>query len=102
MTVSSNDFIARSIAALQQPDALRTRNALGAHMPRMRSAAVDEFGDFEALREHVAEIRQHALDHLDHYLPRFEQEAIDNGNEVHYARTCLLYTSDAADDPTLV
>jgi len=87
VTVSSNDFIAQSVAALQEPERLRTRNALGKHMPAMRTMAVDEFGDFQSLREHVASIRQHALDNLDYYLPQFEQQAIDNGNQVHYART---------------
>jgi len=87
VTVSSNDFIAQSIAALQEPERLRTRNALGKHLPAVRTRAVDEFGDFQGLRDHVASVRQHALDNLDYYLPQFEQQAIDNGNQVHYART---------------
>ena len=61
MTISSNDFIAQSVAALQEAERLRTRKALGKHMPALRTRAVEEFGDFEGLREHVANVRQHAF-----------------------------------------
>ena len=51
----------------------------------MRDAAVAEFGPYEALRQHVKRVRQHSLDNLDYYLARFELEATNNGNQVHYA-----------------
>ncbi|MCB1731247.1 MAG: lactate utilization protein, partial [Halieaceae bacterium] len=51
----------------------------------MRDAAMGSFGQFEELRDHVRQVRQHSLDHLDHYLAQFEQQAVENGNRVHFA-----------------
>lgn len=46
-----------------------------------------ELPDVQALREHAQGLRRHALDHLDHYLERFEENAVENGIRVHWAAT---------------
>jgi len=56
-------------------------------MPLVRDAAMDDFGQFEELRQHVKQLRRHSLENLDHYLTQFEQEAVQNGNRVHFAET---------------
>ncbi len=43
--------------------------------------------DPEALRKLAAEIRQHALDHLDDYLDQAERNLKSNGVQVHWAET---------------
>ncbi|MCB1710483.1 MAG: lactate utilization protein, partial [Halioglobus sp.] len=53
--------------------------------PIIRDAAMNSFGHFEELRQHVKQVKQHTLTHLDHYLARFEQQALHNGNHVHFA-----------------
>jgi len=73
-------------ASLQETDKVQRRDMLGLFMPMVRSAAVDQFDKFEALRQHVKSIKQHSLDNLHHYLTRFESEALNNGNQVHFAR----------------
>ncbi len=81
------DFLDQASAAMAQPERRKTMDMLGLLMPLMRGQAVADFGDFEGLRQHVRAIRQHTLDNLDHYLPKFEQEALSNGNRVHFARS---------------
>ncbi len=87
MQVSSNSFIEQASEALHKPHQVQTRDLLGAFLPPVRNNAVEAFGDFQALRDHVERIRQHSLNNLDHYLARFEHEALENGNRLHYARS---------------
>lgn len=87
MELRSNEFLNLASQALAEPERARNREALGLYLPQMRSQAVDAFGDFEALRDAVREIRQHALDNLDHYLGSFVDAAEENGSSVHFARS---------------
>ena len=85
MELHSESFLENAGDALKDTGAAERRDAIGVFAPLLRSAAVDAFEGFDALREHVKHIRQHSLDNLAHYLGRFEQEAVANGNRVHYA-----------------
>ncbi|TVS15829.1 MAG: iron-sulfur cluster-binding protein [Gammaproteobacteria bacterium] len=51
----------------------------------MRSAAVDRLPEFDRLRDEAAAIRDHTLNHLDHYLLRFEAAVKERGGHVHFA-----------------
>lgn len=85
MELKSQHFKEASVAALQDQAEVQRRDLMALFAPLLRQAAMDEFGSFEALRQHVKRIRQHALDNLDYYLARFELEATNNGNQVHFA-----------------
>ncbi len=85
MEQHSHSFIDNASEALGDTARVQRRDLLGAFMPLVRNAAVEKFGNFEALRQHVKRIRQHSIDNLDHYLARFEQEALHNGNQLHFA-----------------
>jgi L-lactate dehydrogenase complex protein LldF len=68
----------------------RVRNAvtagtLATHRNRRRIFGED-YADSDALRAAGAAIRQHALDHLDEYLPAAEAALVAHGVRVHYAR----------------
>lgn len=82
---SSRTFKNNVRVSLNETDRVKRRDALGLFMPMIRDAAVNNFEGFEALRQHVKGIRQHALDNLHHYLSQFIQEAERNGNKVHFA-----------------
>ncbi len=41
--------------------------------------------DFDSLRQYARQIKDHTLDHLDHYLLRFEAQAKAQGTVVHWA-----------------
>jgi L-lactate dehydrogenase complex protein LldF len=86
LKIQSTDFLKAADLALQNSEHTSIRDEFGLSTPPKRSKAVEEFGDFQALRDHVKRIRQHSLDNLDHYLSQFEAEALNNGNSVHFAR----------------
>jgi L-lactate dehydrogenase complex protein LldF len=50
-----------------------------------RAKVVAEMPDWQQLREAGSAIRQHALDHLDEYLPQFEAACTAAGGRVHWA-----------------
>lgn len=85
MKQTSDTFLDNASAALKDTDRAQRRDKMALFMPRARDAAMDDFGQFEELRQHVKQLRQHSLEHLDHYLTKFEQEAVQNGNRVHFA-----------------
>ena len=85
MKQTSNTFLDNAHVALQDADKAQRRDIMALFTPLVRNAAMESFGHFEALRAHVKQVKQHSLEHLDHYLARFEQEALHNGNHVHFA-----------------
>ncbi len=85
MKQTSHTFLDNAHTALQDRDKAARRDFMALFTPLIRNAAMDDFGHFEELRQHVKEVRQHTLDNLDHYLTRFEREALHNGNHVHFA-----------------
>ena len=54
-------------------------------MPVIRNAALGQL-DFPAVRVRAAEIRDEALNRLDHYLEEFEANVMAMGGHVHWAR----------------
>ena len=86
MELHSNAFLERAAEAMAQPERARNRETLGRFIPPLRTNAVEAFGDFEGLREALRAVRQHSLDHLDHYLQEFTDNAERNGCQVHFAR----------------
>ena len=43
--------------------------------------------EFDDLRDRARRIKDHTLEHLDHYLERFEEEVIASGGQVHWAQS---------------
>ena len=86
MELRSDNFLNNASEALQNGGQAERRDVMALFAPLIRSAAVDQFDNFEALRKHMKRVRQHSLDNLDHYLAEFEQQAVHNGNHVHFAR----------------
>lgn len=67
-------------------DAARVRHDAAVWQLRVkRDAAAQAVPDFEALRTRAAAIKDHALDHLDVLLERFETNAHAAGARVHWA-----------------
>jgi L-lactate dehydrogenase complex protein LldF len=85
MEMNSQAFLENAREALGDPEKAKRRDVLAAFTPMVRNAAMESFGKFEPLRQHLRRVRQHTLDNLDHYLDLFEKEALSNGNHVHYA-----------------
>ncbi|MEQ9394475.1 lactate utilization protein B [Haliea sp.] len=87
MKITSSEFMQHADAALADTDKAQRRDLLGLFMPLARDAAAARYGDFEALRAHLKQVRRHTMAHLEHYLTRFEETALRNGNQVHFAAT---------------
>jgi L-lactate dehydrogenase complex protein LldF len=85
MEFTSSAFLKNASEALADPGQVQRRDLMALFTPLMRDAAMASFGKYEDQRQHLRRVRQHTLDHLDHYLERFEQEALRNGNQVHFA-----------------
>jgi L-lactate dehydrogenase complex protein LldF len=86
LKLESAHFLDRATEALQQEDKVQRRDLLGLFIADATQTAVDKFEKFGDLRHHVKQVRQHTLDNLDHYLLKFEREAVKNGSQVHFAR----------------
>ena len=86
MALRSDSFLDNASEALKNPEQVQRRDVMALFAPLIRNAAIESFEGFDSLRHHVKQVRQHSLDHLDHYLGQFEQEAVRNGNQVHFAR----------------
>ncbi|RLQ22667.1 iron-sulfur cluster-binding protein [Seongchinamella sediminis] len=97
MELQSQHFHSKTLDALADKAGSAQRDAMALFTPIVRNAAVQQFGDFEALRRHVKRLRQHTLDNLDYYLARFELEACNNGSQVHYADSATELNSIVLD-----
>ncbi len=86
MEQRSQTFLDNASDALANTPQAQRRDMMALFAPLMRNAGIAQLDDFDALRQHVKRVRQHALGHLDHYLGEFEREAVQNGNQVHFAR----------------
>ena len=86
MELRSETFLENASEALRDSARAERRDAIALFAPLLRRAAVEAFAGFDDLRKHVKRVRRHTLDNLAHYLTRFEQEAVHNGNRVHFAR----------------
>ena len=51
-----------------------------------RQDAIDALPEFEAIRDAARDIKNHVLANLDGYLELYEQQVIENGGQVHWAR----------------
>jgi L-lactate dehydrogenase complex protein LldF len=52
-----------------------------------RAAVAAKLPEFEDLRDSARDIKNHALEHLDLYLERYEEKVTSVGGHVHWART---------------
>jgi len=83
----SGSFIARSSAALEDRKLQSALDRARSGFVAKRQAAIDACEDFPALRRRARQARDRALDHLAHYLERFERNLTAAGGRVHWAET---------------
>ncbi len=97
MEQRSDTFLDNASEALKNVEQAKRRDIIATFAPLMRSAAIEGFDEFDTLRQHVKRVREHALDHLEYYLGQFEQQAVQNGNHVHFARNSDEFNSVVLD-----
>ena len=74
-------------AALEDGTLQRALGKLQSEFRTDRAAMLARLPEFDALRDQAVAIKNHALDHLDHYLQQFEENVQASGGKVHWCRT---------------
>lgn len=86
MSHDSLQFQEKAHIALANHDLQERMGFFGVMLPALREAAMDRMGHFEELRHHYKQVKDHTLEHLDHYLKEYEEQVILQGGHVHWAR----------------
>jgi len=86
MHLKSENFTANAEAAVADAALQRRLRVLDTFTLR-RAAAFAELPDGDALRDRARAIKEHTINHLDHYLVQLEQSVERLGGHVHWART---------------
>ena len=86
MDIRSHEFQPRAIAALHDASLQQALDKARDGFVAKRAVQVAELSEFEALREAAKTLKDHILDHLDHYLERYEAAVVAAGGQVHWAR----------------
>ncbi len=87
MQIQSPDFKRRAAAALLDPKLQAALDRAGGGFVDARAKILERVTDFEGLRETGKDIKAHALEHLDYYLERYEEQVTRHGGQVHWAKT---------------
>ena len=87
MQTTSPAFKQNARRALDDAQLQETFGLVRGNFAKKRQDAVDALPEFEALREHARDIKNHTLAHLDLYLEAYEEKVVESGGVVHYAET---------------
>ncbi|WP_223420989.1 lactate utilization protein B [Tateyamaria pelophila] len=78
------DHVARALTDDNLKVALTRTTGL---LQTRRKQVIDEYAEYGEARKRAQAIKEHTLNHLDHYLEMFEANATANGAVVHWAQT---------------
>ena len=87
MTPTIRDFKERSREALSDDQLRRALGNMKHGFQDKRARTIAKLPEFDALRDHARDVKNHVLDNLDIYLERFESRVTESGGQVHWART---------------
>lgn len=85
-TITSDRFIANSVAALKDTNLQTALDRARDGFINKRLKAISQLDNYEELRERGATIKKHSLQYLGHYLEEFEIQAQAQGAQVHWAK----------------
>ena len=97
MKQESDRFLEKAHQALANPALQKNMAAQAFALPLVRAAAIDQLGNFDALRDHLKQVRDHTLANLDHYLRSFEEQVLLRGGHVHWAADAAAMNQIVAD-----
>ena len=80
------EFQDRAKQALQDASLQRALAKARGGFVDHRQEAIDALPEFDAIRDAARDIKNHVLANLDGYLELYEQQVIENGGQVHWAR----------------
>ena len=85
--ITSPNFKQNSKKALADTDLQVALRHVRTGFIENRVNAAKDLPEFERLRDHAREIKNHTLEHLDLYLEAYEKKVIESGGKVHWAET---------------
>ena len=89
MKFKPSAFKPNAITALQNKNLMQALAHAKDGFIVKRKKAINDLPQFEQLKTNAYQIKEHTLDHLEHYLELFEQQVINSGGVVHWATTPL-------------
>ena len=87
MQPTSHAFKENARVALDDVQLQRALGNIKSGFIKKRAKAVDRLPEFERLREHATEIKNHTLANLDFYLERYEGQVTAQGGQVHWCQS---------------
>ncbi|MGF0537164.1 LutB/LldF family L-lactate oxidation iron-sulfur protein [Agrobacterium sp. ES01] len=87
MEFTSPSFKANAVNALNDPQLQKALKNVEVGFIEKRAKAAAALDEFDELRNRGRDIKNHTLDHLDHYLEAYEQKVTASGGHVHWAET---------------
>ncbi|AUN95842.1 LutB/LldF family L-lactate oxidation iron-sulfur protein [Pseudazoarcus pumilus] len=86
MEIRSREFKQRSVFAIHDANLQSALDRARDGFIGTRAARAAELPEFEQLREEAKGLKNHILEHLDHYLEKYEAAVTAAGGHVHWAR----------------
>ena len=86
MEFRSPEFQPRAVHALHDANLQKALGKARGGFVEKRAQCAAELPEFEALRDTAAEIKNHVLANLDHYLEKYEAAVTAAGGHVHWAK----------------
>jgi L-lactate dehydrogenase complex protein LldF len=83
---TSDDFKGNAKRALADVQLQKAMGNVRVGFIDKRKIAADALPEFEALRDHAREIKNHTLAHLDLYIEAYEKKVTEAGGKLHFAR----------------
>ena len=86
MEYRSPEFQSRAVHALHDANLQKALGKMRGGFVDKRAKVAAELPEFEALRDTAAQIKDHDLENLDHYLEKYEAAVTAAGGHVHWAK----------------
>jgi len=86
MEMRSQEFKRRAVFAIHDASLQQAMGKARDGFVGKRAQQAAELPEFETLREEAKNLKNHILEHLDHYLERYEAAVTAAGGHVHWAR----------------
>lgn len=87
MQITSPEFKANAVRALDDAQLQRALSNVEKGFIDKRVKAAEALPEFEALRDRARDIKNHTLQYLDLYLEAYEDRVTESGGQVHFAET---------------
>ena len=86
VAILTPDFKSNSRKALDDEQLQKAMRHVRSNFVQKRAKAAAALPEFDDLRDQARDLKNHVLEHLDHYLEAYEAKVTESGGKVHWAR----------------